>query len=83
MQTALSTKETVWSLLLGEPFAWLIVGLGLLIGHVSESIAALLIFWGVTGCVWYLTRLRKSDFLCPKCGKQWSYRQAREAALHA
>ena len=68
--------------LCGEPLAWVVVGLGAIVGLVAEAVVALLLAWVVLGLPalgWlYLSHLRRSDFSCSACGTHSSYIQARK-----
>ena len=68
----------------GEPLAWLVVGIGAVVGYATEAIWAFVLTWAILGppvMVWiYLSRLRKSEFLCSTCGARTDYAGARRCA---
>ena len=70
--------------LCGEPLAWVIIGVGALVGLAAQAVVAVLLVWvavGLPALVWlYLSHLRRCDFLCTTCKAQSGYVQARSAA---
>lgn len=79
----LPARQSFAVTLCGEPLAWVVVGVGALLGFAAQAVMALLLAWVVVGLpalVWlYLSHLRRSEFLCSTCGAQSSYIQARVA----
>lgn len=70
--------------LCGEPLAWLVMAIGGMVGYATQTLWALVVFWvifGVPSMAWlYISRLRKSEFLCSKCEVRSSYTEVRGAA---
>jgi hypothetical protein len=84
MREDLSVSHSVLVFLSGEPLAWLVVGLGLLVGYIAEAVALLFVAWAVlvpAGLAWlWFSRLRRASFLCQSCGHISNYAEAKCAA---
>lgn len=84
MRESLSPSQSLLAFVCGEPLAWLVVGIGAVVGYVAQAVAVLFIAWAVlvpAGLAWlYLSQLRLASFLCSGCGKVSGYAEARSAA---
>jgi len=84
MRESLSGKESLVIFLCGEPLAWLVIGVGAVVGYLAEATALVFFAWAVLfpiRLVWlHLSHLRRASFLCSACGHISGYAQARMSA---
>lgn len=70
-------ESGAWVGFVAEPIAWAMAGGAALFGVLTEAVFALtfaLLFGGpILAAVLYVRSLRRSEFLCTRCGEQSSY----------